>query len=112
MIINERKKYINLRNESMNFKIFMTVLICHIFIISCVSIKVSTTKNESESEANPASKTLIRDCPDKKVVNRFPSSGSKKPNVYYIYNGQNISSNKVDEEWVNNHCQFEIKYID
>lgn len=54
----------------------------------------------------------IRDCPEERVVNRLPSSGSRTtPDEYYIYKGTRHELAEFDMDWLRKHCRIKVSAV-
>ncbi|WP_270090419.1 hypothetical protein [Sphingobacterium sp. SYP-B4668] len=65
------------------------------FILSSCSTLHSTSNS-----------TLIRDCPEEKIVNRMPGPPAKgdKDKSYYIYKGKRKNLSEFDSKWIDENC--------
>lgn len=67
-------------------------------VLSCISLTTASTCTNQ--------KTLIKDCPEEKIINKMPSVGtSSTPKEYYIYKGERHEISEFDSIWISKNCQ-------
>ena len=85
-----------------------------IFLLSgCSNLpdEKETNKNEPEVPTSTPTSEKLKICPDEWVVNKMPTTGTKKNEQYFIIDGKRQEIENFDIDWIESNCKIEKEEV-